>query len=439
MQSYINPFRPVGTNFREFSNMAASEPFHTTIGLANVGNTCFLNVILQALRISPPMVQMVLQDLENPISLREESKKRELVTAFQILMQDFWKARIPAGRQPTMIPRGFVHAFYNVLRTTDDDWHRPGEQSDAAEVLQYILEGMHDGIHKKVRMEIVGDVVSNEDDQQIKAIQSWADFHSKEYSPIIHNFYGQSQITVECTNCGNKNRRYEPWMVIKAPIPGSATVGAPAPSMDDCIAAAFDTETIDDYACEKCSGKHKATITTRVSRMPAVLFVSLKRFTNMGHKVRGRIGWDLDSTRLHEHCAFRRDPFTNTPNDPEYETYAVIEHLGGLRGGHYRMYARQGDWYMYDDSSVHAVPPERVVTEDSYIACMIPKRHAAGMRAQMNDYISRARDFASHAEAEAAAAALAMSTAAAPSSETVDPSASTMTAPPASTMTAPPA
>lgn len=378
------------------------EPFHTTIGLANVGNTCFLNVILQALRIAPPMVQMTLADLEHPIQLREESKKRELVVAFQTLMQDFWKARIPEGRQPTMIPRGFVHAFYNVLRTNDDDWHRPGEQSDAAEVLQYILESIHDGVYKKVRMEIVGDVMTSEDSQQIKAIQSWADFHSKEYSPIIHNFYGQSQITVECTNCHNKNQRYEPWLVIKAPIPGSTKPGSPAPSMSDCLAAAFDTETIEDYSCEKCAAKHKATITTRISRMPAVLFVSLKRFTNSGHKVRGRIGWDLDSTSFKDLCAFRRDPFTNSTIDPEYETFAVIEHLGGLRGGHYRMYARQGDWHLYDDSSVHIVPSERVITDDSYIACMIPKHQTTSMRKQMNDLILRAREFATQQEAAAA-------------------------------------
>jgi hypothetical protein len=91
-------------------------------------------------------------------------------------------------------------------------------------------------------------------------------------------------------------------------------------------------------------------------------------------------------------CAFRRDPFTNSTNDPDYETFAVIEHLGGMRGGHYRMYARQGDWYMYDDNSVHKVPMESVVTDDSYIACMIPRRHAEGMRAQMNDRIRSVRE-----------------------------------------------
>lgn len=377
------------------------EPFHTTIGLANLGNTCFLNVILQALRITPPMVQLSLEDLETPIKLREESKKRELVVAFKTLMQDFWKAHIPEGRQPTMIPRGFIHAFHNVLRENDDDWHRPGDQSDAAEVLQYILESMHDGMYKKVRMEVIGDIKTSEDSQQIKAIQSWVDFHSKEYSPIIHNFYGQSQITVECSNCTNKSQRYEPWLVIKAPIPGSTKEGAPTPSMKDCIAAAFDVETIDDYACDNCKGKHKATITTRMSRIPSVLFVSLKRFTNAGHKVRGRIGWDLDSVNFSDHCAFHRDPFTNTTNHPEYETFAVIEHLGGMRGGHYRMYSRQGDWYMYDDNSVNRVPPESVITDDSYIACMIPRRRAQEMRKQMNDLITRVREPAAQAEGEA--------------------------------------
>ncbi len=148
----------------------------------------------------------------------------------------------------------------------------------------------------------------------------------------------------------------------------------------------------------------------------AVLFVSLKRFTNTGHKVRGRIAWDLDCTNFREFTAFARDPFTNTTHDPEYETFAVIEHLGGLRGGHYRMYARQGDWHVYDDNSVHVVPPERVVTDDSYIACMIPRNNASAMRKSMNDLIIKARKFASakEAEAEAEAEAAADATVAAP-------------------------
>jgi hypothetical protein len=68
---------------------------------------------------------------------------------------------------------------------------------------------------------------------------------------------------------------------------------------------------------------------------------------------------------------------------------------------------------MYDDSSVHIVPPERVITDDSYIACMIPRRHADTMRSSMNDLISKARDYAMKQEkemAEAAAASESVST-----------------------------
>jgi ubiquitin C-terminal hydrolase len=170
--------------------------------------------------------------------------------------------------------------------------------------------------------------------------------------------------------------------MIKAPIPGADVVGGPAPDMLACLAAAFAPETLEDYHCEKCAKKVKAVISNKISRIPPITIVSLKRFTNTGMKVRGRINWDLDTLDFSPMMAFDRDPFGDPHRKvaPEYLTYAVIEHHGSTHGGHYRMYARQGEeWRLYDDSSVSTVHPEQVITADSYIALMMPRAYADAM------------------------------------------------------------
>lgn len=374
-----------------------SSALNTRVGLANVGNTCFLNVVLQALRLSPPMGNIFLGD---DVPLRAESRKSQMVTAFQTLIRDFWRVNAAEDATPTLVPRGFVHALHNVIRDTDDDWYHHGQQADAAEALQYILDALHDGMYRRVRMDIVGSSTNNEEVSHVKAIQSWASFFSREYSPIIQNFYGQAQICIRCDTCGNVSERYEPWLMIKAPIPGADVVGGPAPDLNACLAAAFTSETIEDYHCDTCKSKQRATMTNRISRLPPITIVSVKRFTNAGHKVRGKIGWNLDATDYSPVMAFRRDPFSDSRTQPIYETFAVIEHHGSTHGGHYRMYARQGDkWLEYDDSSVHVVAPDTVITADSYIALMMPKAQKTNMLANFEQAVLGVRDNAEAKEA----------------------------------------
>ena len=357
----------------------------TKIGFANIGNTCFLNVVLQALRLSPPMGEIFLGPTD--ITLRADSKKQEMVNAFQILLRDLWRIAPPPEARPTMVPRGFFQSLTNVLRDTHDDWYRHGQQADAAEAMQYILDSLHDGLYRKVRMTVSGNASNKDEVSQAKALASWSSFFGKEYSPIVNYFNGQTQICVQCNTCKTVSERYEPWLMLKAPIPGSETVGGPAPTMETCLEAAFVSETLDDYACDVCKSKQKATITNRISRLPPVVILSVKRFTNMGHKVRGRIGWDLDALDFTPQMAFTRDPFTNVRSSPIYETYAVIEHHGSTHGGHYIMFAKQdGAWYEYDDNTVTISTPERVVSPDSYIAMLVPKASASAM----------AEDFKSH-------------------------------------------
>lgn len=368
--------------------MATTHPLSAQVGLANLGNTCFLNTILQVLRLTPPIGTRC---LTSDLKIRKGTTRGEFALAFQTLVRDFW-SRAPSGedKQLVMTPGNFVFHFHKLVRTTDADWYRPGQQSDAAETFQYILESIHDAIYAPVRMDISGYAHTHEERSHVKAIESWAAFHAKQYSSVISNFYGQTQICVECAACKTVSERYEPWFMLKLPLP-EQTGSAPV-TLQSCLDAAFASETIDGYDCDVCTSKQSATITTRISRLPPITILSFKRFTNHGTKIHTPVQWDLDATNFESVMAFKRDPFVRSRIlAPVYETYAVVEHMGILHGGHYRMYARQcGAWNAYDDTSVYNVTPE-MAKSNSYIVCMMPKQHSQTMNATLKDAIQSLR------------------------------------------------
>lgn len=359
------------------------------MGLANMGNTCFLNVVLQSLRLTPPLGTLF---LKNAIKIRKKSKKTELVEAFQTLFTDFWKNHPSNGNTPVMTPRGFYRSFLNVLQENEDTWYSQGHQCCAGEAVQYMLDSLHDGMYKKVTMDISGCPSSREESSHMKALQSWSTFFTKEYSPIVEHFYGQTQISVQCNSCNNISERYEPWIVKELSIPGGDVVGGTVPTMEECLKHNFSSEILDDYQCDNCKTRGKATKTDRISRLPPITILHLKRFTNSQQKVCGKVTWDLDSLDFSSVMAFRRDPFLDCHRVSGYETYAVIEHLGSFHGGHYAMFGKQcGTWYEYDDSSVMEVAPDRVVSANSYILFLMRTNMADDMRKSFAKQIQELR------------------------------------------------
>jgi len=376
----------------------------TTIGLGNLGNTCFLNVVIQALRLSPPLCNMF---LTNTVEPREGSNKKHLLEGFQIIIRDFWRHSLPLGAKPTLNPRGFHGAFLRTIQESGDDWHRYGQQSDAAETIQYILSGLHDAMYKNVIMQVVGRSSNSREDEYIKAINAWGTFFSKEYSPIVDSYNGQTQTEVICDTCKAVSMRYEPWLMLKVPLPGGDMPNRTKidATLTDCLNLGFADESLDDYQCDACKTQGKATIRNRISRLPDTIILTLKRFTNTMQKVAGKVAWDIDGFDFRPWMAFKGDPFNKMYTPPIYETTALIEQQGSFRGGHYRMYAKQeNQWYEYDDNAIQNVPGETATNCDTYIAFLSRKNKLETMNLQMRMQIQSLRISATQTKKPQAAA-----------------------------------
>lgn len=333
-------------------------------GMANIGNTCFLNVTIQALRYTKPLAEYFCSDSwkkHRHANRKGYDMAQQFSEIFTILCTE------AANR--TVVPSKFVQAFFSFAKESNFEDIQQGGQADAPEAIQLLLDGLHIQQSREVEMTIAGKANTQDEAELIKSLESWSTFFRKEYSPIVDIFFGQTQMRVVCESCNHTHTRYEPWELLKAPIPGAEKQGSPAPTLMECIAATFNTEKLDDYVCDTCKQKNTTRIEPRISRFPDHMILSLKRFTNTGSKVRAKITYDENLVDLSQWIAW---PSLQRKDSAMYRVYAVIDHMGGFRGGHYMMRARddngsQSEWLMYDDASCTNTPLNGSPTPDTYV------------------------------------------------------------------------
>jgi ubiquitin carboxyl-terminal hydrolase 4/11/15 len=146
-------------------------------------------------------------------------------------------------------------------------------------------------------------------------------------------------------------------------------------SISDCLDEFTKEEKLgedDLWYCPRCKKHQQATKKFEIWKLPDILVVHLKRFSNSrmlrdkiddfvdfpieGLDLGDRVGERLIAQELIAQGADPQEIGVDDTGEPlVYDLFAVDEHMGGLGGGHYRAYARNdadGEWYHFDDSYV---------------------------------------------------------------------------------------
>ena len=118
-------------------------------------------------------------------------------------------------------------------------------------------------------------------------------------------------------------------------------------SIYDCLDLFTHEEILKNILCEKCNKKTNFKKRLQIDIFPKYLVLILKRFkyTSMfTTKIDNLIHFPLESLDLTNYITQKEGPI-------KYDLFGVVNHVGGLTGGHYHCNIKQENvWIKYDDS-----------------------------------------------------------------------------------------
>ena len=313
-------------------------------GLANLGNTCFINSCMQVLSHTHELNHFLdKNDGEYKTKLTAYHNKEYLLDSKLLVEWDNLRKLMWQNDQ-LISPGGFIKAIQYVAKHKKKDIFTGYAQNDLPEFLLFILETFHNGMRREVDMVITGQIKTEKDAMAVKCYEMMKTMYSKEYSEILDIFYGIHVSKIE-KNGEIMSIKPEPYFIIDLPIQmkGGLTIY-------NCFEKYCEGEKLEGengWLNEKTNAIEDVERKIVFWSLPKVLVLDLKRFTPDGRKIQVPLDIELELDLSNFVDGYDSDQY-------KYELYGVCNHSGGTRGGHYTSTVRVNadDWYLFNDTNV---------------------------------------------------------------------------------------
>jgi len=337
-------------------------------GLANNGNECFINSVMQCLAVSPfihGFIEKYRNDDEDMINLIKKYDLNRLKTdilpdAIKTLLEtnesipeperlllsriskkcaDFYIyicfKDIIVGLQTR---RKSVESCSTFLSITSDITKESGfahlfsgEQNDPHEFLVYLLDRIHTAKSSTVKIDIP--VGYEPEKLYLKLyLEHFKKRYENDFSMFVKNFYYYMLTCIECNNCHHISYDVSPNDIMCVNLPDDWQSN-PNLTLDECIADYFKVEAI-DYKCAKCGNSVNNRQDKKLLTRPKTIIIKLKRYTQMGNSLY-KVNKFIEYPSM-----LKLTKYLCSGEEGAYELYGVINHIGLMDGGHYYSFIR---------------------------------------------------------------------------------------------------
>ncbi|WMV40544.1 hypothetical protein MTR67_033929 [Solanum verrucosum] len=287
------------------------------VGLCNLGNTCFLNAVVQSFMHTVVFLELL-------ASIDHVSPCDNHTVGFRVvcMIRDLVDLSM-AGAFDYVLPKKIVSHLRDF--SPDFDWY---QQEDAHEFLQCFFNKLE-----------------------------YCCYNLEPQDNIVKEALG-GHLHLHCCNCDHFSVTHEPLIDISLEIE----------DIDNVLAAleSFTKIEKNEFSCEKCKTQGPFEKQLIADRAPSVVALHLKRFKNNGivvQKVDKHVSFPLELDML---------LYTNKINNEEmkYDLYAITVHSGpSISSGHYYSFIRcaPNEWYKFNDEQVVFVEEDFVLAQEAYI------------------------------------------------------------------------
>ncbi|XP_075904529.1 ubiquitin carboxyl-terminal hydrolase 8 [Nelusetta ayraudi] len=326
-------------------------------GLRNLGNTCYMNSILQCLCNSPALAEyfnnnLYMEDINRSNIL---GHKGEVAEEFGVIMKALW-----ADLYKFISPRDFKVTIGKI-----NEQFSSYDQQDSQELLLFLMDGLHEDLNKADNRKRYKEEENDHLDDQTAADLAWSKHKLLNESIIVALFQGQFKSTVQCMTCHRKSRTFETFMYLSLPLASTSKC-----SLQDCLRLFSKEEKLTDnnkVFCRHCKAHRDSTKKLEIWKVPPIVLVHLKRFSYEGRwkqKLQTSVDFQLDGLDLAQYVIGPKQ------NLKKYSLYGVSNHYGGLDGGHYTAYCKNAPkqrWFKFDDHEVSEIYTSSVKSSAAYI------------------------------------------------------------------------